>query len=82
MAVPDSDIIRQINAIINEYGCEASGLGPDAVNVQGDARTYLPCVYVTFPPDMDWEEIGRISTLITNRVRVSRVLMEIASVAT
>ncbi len=75
-------LLTQINAIINQYGCVATELGPDAVNVVGDARAARPCVYVSFPADMDWDRIQTISTLITNRVRVSRVLMEIASVAT
>ena len=75
----DRFLIDSVRRVVEPYGCLVIGLGPEAVNVIGDARAYQPCVIVEFPAGMAWEEIGRISTDVTNRVRVSRVLMQIAT---
>jgi hypothetical protein len=81
MTYVEKRIIEQVNVVAQPHGCIATGIGPAAVNVVGDARAYSPCVYVSFPSGLSWDQIGQISTEITNRVRVSRVLMEIMSVA-
>lgn len=71
------ELLVGVSAVVRPHGCAVVGLGPEAVNVVGDARAYVPAVVVAFPADMDHETIARISTEVTNRVRVSRVLMEV-----
>ena len=65
-----------VEAVVRPHGCVVVGLGPAAVNVVGDARAYTPAVVVAFPADLDHARIAAISTDVTNRVRVSRVLMQ------
>lgn len=77
----ETRLLEQVRQIVEPYSCTVIGLAPNAVNVQGDARTYLPSVMVQFPYGMEWETLGIISSRITNNVRVSRVLLNIAPVA-
>jgi hypothetical protein len=70
-------LLAGVEAVVRPHGCRVVGIGPEAVNVVGDARAYVPAVVVAFPSGMGWEEVGRISSDVTNRVRVSRVLMEV-----
>lgn len=73
-----TDILREVNDLIEPLGCIATGLGPNAVGTKGDRRFVGPSVYVRFKEGMNLNEIGEISTRITNNVRgVSRVLAEI-----
>ncbi|MBY0473418.1 hypothetical protein K2Q00_04050 [Patescibacteria group bacterium] len=75
---PDQELLQKVNEIVSSYGCVATDLGPDSVGVQGDARVVGPCVFVRFPPEMSHEQIGLISTKITNQVKgITRVLMDI-----
>jgi hypothetical protein len=70
-------MVEQIDALL-PMGCCVTAIGPSAVGVQGDARTYGLSVIVNFPLDTTKEQILDVSTLITNRVgRVTRVLMDI-----
>ncbi len=71
------NLLINVAVIVRPHRCSVVGFGPEAVNVVGDARAYVPSVIVSFPPGMEWDEIGRISTDVTNRVRVSRVLIHI-----
>jgi len=74
----EENLLEQVQKVVEEFGCTATDLGPDAVGVKGDARFYGPSVYVTFPPEMTPEQISHVSTEITNRVQgVSRVLMNV-----
>jgi GMP synthase PP-ATPase subunit len=78
VALDPENILEEVRAIIKPYGCEATGLGPDSVGVQGDGRIVGPVVYVTFPPKMSMDEVSRISTDIINRVKgLTRVMMNI-----
>lgn len=71
-------LLNQVDTLIRPLGCRAVDLGPPAVGVMGDARAYLRSVVVRVPPNATPEEIGVISTRITDRVRgVARVLMQI-----
>lgn len=71
---------EQVEAIIEPYGGSVVGLGPHAVNVQGDARTYYPSVIIRLPWDsIPEDELSTISNLITNLARVSRVLLDVSS---
>ncbi len=75
----DEELLAKANTVLKDTGCVATDLGPDSVGVQGDARFVGPCVYVDFPPDMDWDQIGKISTRIVNEVPgISRVMKNIA----
>lgn len=76
----DAALLDKVKAIAEPHSVTVIGLGPEAVNVMGDARAYLPSVIVRFPLGMSWEDIDEISRSITNNVRVSRVLMEAAPV--
>ena len=68
----------QINTVIRPFGCRLLGLGPPAVGVQGDARTYGYAVVVAFPRDATQDHVNEVSTQITNRVaNVTRVLLDI-----
>jgi hypothetical protein len=74
----DEQLLTEVAALAEPLGASAIGIGPDAVAVMGDARFYGPCVFVKFPAGYSMEEIGRLSTLITNTVTgISRVMMEI-----
>jgi GMP synthase PP-ATPase subunit len=71
-------LVTQIDTLIRPLGCHLSGIGPSAVGVQGDARTYGLSVIIRFPPEIRTEQTIGISTLITNRIsRVTRVLREL-----
>jgi|GEM_PF-1334895 len=71
-------LLREINTLLKPYGCLATGISLYSVGTQGDARTFYPSVIVRFSEHMSFEEISAISNEITNKTRVSRVLMEIA----
>lgn len=72
------ELLAKINKVIQPFGCVATELGPYAVAVMGDDRFYGPSVFVTFSIAMNMEEVGKISTKITNEVHgISRVLMNI-----
>ena len=74
----DEKLLDEVNQLVEPYGCTATDLGPDSVGVMGDARAYGASVFVTFPPTWSHEEIARVSTEITNKVRgITRVLMNI-----
>ena len=74
----DSVLLAQVHEIVSEYGGTATDLGPDSVGVQGDARFYGPCVYISLPSGMSHDRIAYISNRITNEVRgISRVLLNI-----
>jgi len=76
----DEELLGRVNDLVAPFGCRATALGPNAVGVMGDAREYGASVYVIFPPDTPYEEISRVSTEITNKVRgITRVLMEISA---
>ena len=76
----DAELLAKVNVLLEPLGCKATDLGPDSVGVQGDARFYGPCVFVDFPSEMEWEEISKISTRITNEVPgISRVMRNIAT---
>jgi GMP synthase PP-ATPase subunit len=71
-------IAERINAVVRPMGCYFIALGPSAVGVQGDARTYGFSVVIGFPTDATGDHINEVSTLITNRVsNVTRVLQHI-----
>lgn len=71
-------LVEQIDALIRPLGCRLVGIGPGAVGVQGDARTYGISVVIRFPSEVSTQYATDISTLITNRVgAVTRVLAEI-----
>jgi GMP synthase PP-ATPase subunit len=72
----ETRLIERLNGLIRPYGGRISGVGPNAVGVQGDARSYGITVVVRFPGT--FEQAAAISTHITNHVReVTRVLMEV-----
>jgi GMP synthase PP-ATPase subunit len=71
-------IIAQIDTVVRPLGCRLVGIGPGAVGVQGDARTYGISVVIRFPEAVSAEHASHVSTLITNRVSaVTRVLQDI-----
>lgn len=71
-------LVEKINRVVRPMGCRLIGLGPSAVGVQGDARTYGIAVVIGFPLDATMEQINEVSTQITNRVaNVTRVLKDI-----
>jgi len=71
-------LIAQVDALVRPLGCRISGVGPCAVGVQGDARTYGVSVVIRFPQDATPQQAIDLSTLITNRVsRVTRVLRDL-----
>lgn len=71
-------LIKSIEDVLKPSGCHVSGLGPKAVGVQGDARTYGWAVVLKFPANVSVEEAVELSTQVTNRVRdVTRVVMEL-----
>ena len=71
-------LVEQIASVVRPMGCRIIGLGPSAVGVQGDARTYGVAVVIGFPLDATMEQISEVSTQITNRVgKVTRVLRDI-----
>lgn len=72
----NKELIDQVNALIEPLGCIATGIGPKAIGVLGDARSVGIAVCVKFSTDANPVEI---STLIVNRVRgITRVLMDIS----
>lgn len=74
----DVAILKKINALLAPHHCTATDLGPKSVGVQGDARFYGSCVFITTPPDMTLKECGEIATEIINQTHeISRVLMDI-----
>jgi GMP synthase PP-ATPase subunit len=77
--VYEQALLDEVNMVLVSFpGCTATEIGPRSVGVQGDARVYLPTVYVTFNPRLSPEEIREISTTIINKVAgISRVLMNI-----
>jgi len=71
-------LVAEVDALVRPFGCRISGLGPSAVGVQGDARTYGLAVLIRFPSDASIVQATKVSTLITNRVsRVTRVLRDL-----
>jgi GMP synthase PP-ATPase subunit len=71
-------LVERIETVLRPMGCRFIGLGPSAVGVQGDARTYGVSVIIGFPLDATSDQINKVSTQITNRVgRVTRVLRDI-----
>lgn len=71
-------LVERITEVVRPLGCRVIGLGPSAVGVQGDARTYGVAVIIGFPLDASIEQINEVSTQITNRVaNVTRVLRDI-----
>jgi GMP synthase PP-ATPase subunit len=59
-------------------GCRLLAIGPSAVGVQGDARTYGVSVVIRVPEQMAADQTSYIATLITNHVgEVTRVLRDI-----
>lgn len=71
-------LIRDIRKVVAPYGVTVTGMGPHAVGVQGDARTYGQAVLLRFPSNATAQEISEVSTQVTNRVRgITRVLMDI-----
>lgn len=71
-------IVEKIDALVRPMGCHVAAIGPSAVGVQGDARTYGISVIINFPLDATDEAVSEVSTLITNRVgQVTRVLRDI-----
>jgi GMP synthase PP-ATPase subunit len=71
-------LIQRIGSVIRPMGCRVVAIGPSAVGVQGDARTYGISVIIRFPIDVSAEQAMHVSTLLTNRVHeVTRVLQDI-----
>lgn len=71
-------LVAQVDTLVRPLGCHISGVGPSAVGVQGDARTYGLAVVIRFPHDATSQQAIDLSTLITNRVsRVTRVLRDL-----
>mgnify|MGYP003395353037 CR=1 FL=1 len=76
--IANEKLLAEVNAVIEPLSCKATDIGPESVGVQGDARVYKPVVFVTFPIEMTMDEIGKISTMVTNQISgVSRVLMNV-----
>ncbi|HVY72735.1 MAG TPA: hypothetical protein VG984_01630 [Candidatus Paceibacterota bacterium] len=73
----DKELWDAVTAVVEPYGCTVTGLGPKAVATMGDARKHFTCVFIKFPDGMTMEEIGRISTKVTNQVDVGRVQMDV-----
>lgn len=70
-------LVDKINSVVHPTAYVV-GLGPLAVGVQGDARTYGIAVVLRFLPDTSSRHIGEVSNEVTNRVsEVTRVLMDI-----
>lgn len=77
-----ADLAAQVEKILAGTGCTLAGFGPDSVAVMGDARFYGPSVCISVPPWIDMEQVGRLSSRITNEVKgVSRVLVEVSLTA-
>jgi len=71
----DEELLAEVNEVAAPFDCVTTELGPKSVGVQGDGRVFWPCVYVACPSHMSLEEIGAVSTKITNEVRgISKVL--------
>jgi GMP synthase PP-ATPase subunit len=76
LSVSNKAIIKAVDALIMAFGCKATGIGPKAVGVLGDARSVGIAVCIKFSGDADPIEI---STLVINRVKgITRVLMDIS----
>lgn len=74
----NEEILEHVQTVVDQYECIATGFGPDAVAVKGDARHTGPSVFVDFPEGSTREFIERVSTEITNRVpEICRVLENI-----
>lgn len=74
----ENELLDKIRRVLEHTGCDLTGVGPKAVGVQGDARSYGISAIIRFPPDTTSERIAEISNLVTNRTReVTRVLMDI-----
>lgn len=71
------DVEARINELIASKGLTARVLPVKSVGVQGDARTYAhPCL---ISGEADWETLGNVSTMITNRFpEVNRVVYQIS----
>ena len=70
--------VAEVDALVHPFGCRITGIGPSAVGVQGDARTYGVAVFIRFSTDASIEQATEVSTLITNRIsRVTRVLRDL-----
>jgi hypothetical protein len=73
-------LLAKVNETIANSGCVATSLGTNTVGVQGDARVYLPSVYITCPANMSSEDTGIIAAKIINEIPgISKVLVEIAT---
>lgn len=71
-------MLAKIGSVLEPHGCRLSGIGPKAVGVQGDARSYGISAIVQFPDTMEADKIAEIANDVTNRVReVTRVLRDI-----
>lgn len=74
----DSKLLARIGAVLEPHGCRLTGIGPKAVGVQGDARSYGISAVVRFPESMSAEKVAEVANDVTNRVRdVTRVLRDI-----
>ena len=70
-------ITQKINTLITDTNFSAHTLPIKSVGVQGDFRTYAHPSVIT--GNMDWDEIEKISTKITNEVKeINRVLFSIS----
>jgi len=73
------DIVEQVEDMLICTGCTVVGIGPHSVAVMGDARFYGPSIIIKFPYGTSVEEMGKISTKITNEIKgISRVLAEVS----
>ena len=71
-------LVEKVNRVVAPYGGTVVGLGPSAVGVQGDARTYGRAVIIGFPAESDPTLISEVSTQVTNKVsQITRVLMDV-----
>ncbi len=74
----DEALLQKVQTILDPYGAQATGLGPNSVGVQGDARVYETSIYVSFPVELSIEQIAEASTKVIDHVKgISRVLMNI-----
>lgn len=71
-------IVRQAKKVLSGYDAKVTLLGPDAVGVMGDGRTYGPTIAVQFPRGTSTTEANRIAIAVINRVPgITRVMMDI-----